>query len=277
MIWFKSTLRQINMDFKGKTVWITGASSGIGEALAWEFARHGADLVLSSRNTEKLNQLAKGLSDQFQTTADVISLDLGHHDTILKAVEQFKSRHQKIDILVNNAGISQRSLLMETSVEVDRKIFEVNFFGTITLTKSVLPMMIEAGGGHIVVMSSVVGKFGMTLRSAYSASKHALHGFFETLRCELSKQNIKVTIICPGRIRTNISVNAVTRDGSLYGRMDEGQARGFSPEKFARRVVRAIQRNRKEVATGGKEILMIYIRRFFPWLYYILSTRVKPT
>lgn len=265
------------MNFKGRTVWITGASSGIGEALAWEFARLGADLVLSSRNTEKLNVLAKELSQQFQISPDVISLDLSNNATVLQAVDQFRNRHQKIDILINNAGVSQRSLVIETPVEVDRKVFEVNFFGTITLTKGVLPMMIEAGGGHIVVMSSVVGKFGMTLRSAYSASKHALHGFFETLRCELSAKHIKVTIICPGRIRTNISVNAVTKDGSDYGKMDEGQARGVSPEKFARRVVRAILRNKKEVATGGKEILMIYIRRFLPWLYYILATRVKPT
>ncbi len=265
------------MDFKGRIVWITGASSGIGEALAWEFARLGADLVLSSRNTEKLSGLAKELSKRFQITPDVIPLDLSNNETVLKAIEQFINRHQKIDILVNNAGISQRSLVIETPVEVDRKVFEVNFFGTITLTKGVLPMMLEAGAGHIVVMSSVVGKFGMTFRSAYSASKHALHGFFETLRCELSGENIKVTIICPGRIRTNISVNAVTKDGSDYGKMDTGQAKGVSPEKFARRVVRAIHRNRKEVATGGKEILMIYIRRFLPWLYYILSTRVKPT
>src|SRR4030042_617547 len=133
-------------------------------------------MVLSSRNTEKLNRLAKELSDQYQVITDVIPLDLGKNETITGAVEQFKSRHQKIDILVNNGGISQRSLLIETPVEVDRKVLEVNFFGTITLTKGILPMMIEAGGGHIVVMSSVVGKFGMTLRSAYSASKHAQIG-----------------------------------------------------------------------------------------------------
>ncbi|MBN2215475.1 MAG: SDR family oxidoreductase [Bacteroidales bacterium] len=265
------------MNFKGRTVWITGASSGIGEALAWELGRLGSDLVLSSRNTEKLNRLAKAISEKYQINTDVIFLDLGNNATIPEAIEQFSDRHQKIDILVNNAGISQRSLLIETPVEVDRQVFEVNFFGTITLTKGLLPMMIKAGGGHIVVMSSVVGKFGISLRSAYSASKHALHGFFETLRCELSDKNIKVTIICPGRIRTSISVNAVTKDGSNYGRMDEGQAKGVSPEKFARRVVKAIHRNRKEVATGGKEILMIYIRRFLPWLYYILASRVKPT
>jgi dehydrogenase/reductase SDR family protein 7B len=265
------------MNFFHKTVWITGASSGIGEALAWEFARQGADVVLSSRNTEKLNQLAGKLSGQFNIKTDVIPVDLGDNNSVLKGIESFKKRHPKIDILVNNAGISQRSLLIETPVEVDRKVLEVNFFGTITLTKGILPMMIEAGGGHIVVMSSVVGKFGITLRSAYSASKHALHGFFETLRCELSDRNIKVTIMCPGRIRTNISVNAITKEGGLYGKMDEGQAKGLSAEIFARRVIRAVRKNRKEVATGGKEILMIYIHRFIPWLYYRLASKVKPT
>ncbi len=265
------------MNFVHKTIWITGASSGIGEALSWEFARLGADVVLSSRNIEKLDQLARELSKQFSVQTDVIQVDLGDNHSVLRAVEAFKKRHPKIDILVNNAGISQRSLVIETPVEVDRKVMEINFFGTITLTKGILPMMIEAGRGHIVVMSSVVGKFGITLRSAYAASKHALHGFFETLRCELSDRNIRVTIICPGRIRTNVSVNAITKDGSLYNRMDEGQAKGLSPEIFAGRVIKAIRRNRKEVATGGKEILMIYIRRFLPWLYYRLASRVKPT
>jgi short-subunit dehydrogenase len=265
------------MNFIQKTVWITGASSGIGEALAWEFARLGADVVLSSRNIEKLEQLAKGISEKCKVKADAIPLDLGDNSSVLKAVETFKKRHPRIDILVNNAGISQRSLVIETPVEIDRKVFEINFFGTITLTKGILAMMIEAGGGHIVVMSSVVGKFGIMLRSAYSASKHALHGFFETLRCELSDKNIRVTIMCPGRIHTKISVNAITKDGSLYHNMDEGQAKGMSPESFARRVIRAVKKNRKEVATGGKEVIMIYIRRFLPWLYYILSSRVKPT
>ncbi len=265
------------MNFDHKTVWITGASSGIGEALSREFARLGADIVLSSRNREKLEQLAGELSAEFNIDADVITLDLGDNSSVLKAVETFKNRHSRIDILINNAGISQRSLLIETPVEIDRKVFEINFFGTITLTKGILPMMIDAGGGHLVVMSSVVGKFGITLRSAYSASKHALHGFFETLRCELTDRNIRVTIICPGRIRTNVSLNAITGDGSQYNKMDEGQAKGLSPDIFARRVIKAIKRNRKEVATGGKEILMIYIRRFLPWLYYILASRVKPT
>lgn len=265
------------MNFEDKIVWITGASSGIGEALAWEFARLGAHVVLSSRNIHKLKELAENIKNRYSVTTEVIPVDFADKDKVLQAIEEFKKRYNKIDILVNNAGISQRSLLIETPLEIDRKIFEINYFGTITITKGILPLMLASGGGHIVVMSSVVGKFGFSLRSSYSASKHALHGFFETLRCELSDKNIKVTIICPGRIHTNISINAITSDGSSYDKMDEGQSKGIPATVFAKKVVRAMKRNRKEVASGGKEILMIYIRRFFPWLYYILASRIKPT
>lgn len=274
---FQSTIRPTNMNFEDKIVWITGASSGIGEALAWEFARLGAHVVLSSRNIHKLKELAENIKNRYSVTTEVIPVDFADKDKVLQAIEEFKKRYNKIDILVNNAGISQRSLLIETPLEIDRKIFEINYFGTITITKGILPLMLASGGGHIVVMSSVVGKFGFSLRSSYSASKHALHGFFETLRCELSDKNIKVTIICPGRIHTNISINAITSDGSSYDKMDEGQSKGIPATVFAKKVVRAMKRNRKEVASGGKEILMIYIRRFFPWLYYILASRIKPT
>ena len=265
------------MRFREKLVWITGASSGIGEALAREFAKQGANLILSSRNIEKLTTLSEELSKTNMVRAEIVPLDLDDNNSIISAVDQVKRKFDKVDILVNNAGISQRSFVIETPVEIDRKIFETNYFGTITLTKALLPYMIQSGGGHIVVMSSVVGKFGILLRSAYSASKHALHGFFETLRCELSDKNIKVTIVCPGRILTNISVNAITKDGSLYGKMDEGQAKGVSASRMAKRILRAVRKNRKEIISGGIEIVMVYIHRFLPWLYYILSSRVKPT
>ncbi len=265
------------MKFRDKTVWITGASSGIGEALSIKFAEAGANIILSSRNTEKLNILAEEISQKYMVITEVIPLDLTDSESITRAVEHVKNKFNRVDILVNNAGISQRSLVIETPVEIDRKIFEINYFGTITLTKALLPLMIKSGGGHIVVMSSVVGKFGISLRSAYSASKHALHGFFETLRCELNDKNIKVTIVCPGRILTNISLNAVTKDGSLYGKMDKGQAQGLAAEVMANRILRAVRKNRKELISGGKEIIMVYIHRFLPWLYYNLSSRVKPT
>jgi len=265
------------LNFKGRTIWITGASSGIGEALAGEFARLGADLILSARNSEKLGLIASELILKHAVRVDVIPVDLSDNSSVDEAIRRVKEMHEKIDFLVNNAGISQRSYVIETPVDVDRKIFEINFFGTITITKALVPLMIQSGGGHIVVMSSIVGKFGIPLRSSYSASKHALHGFFDTLRSELKRKNIKITIICPGRIATDISVHAITKDGSNYGIMDEGQAHGVPVDVFVRRVIRAIRKNRRETVIGGLEITMVYIRRFFPWLYYILASRVKPT
>ncbi|MFO7658614.1 MAG: SDR family oxidoreductase [Bacteroidales bacterium] len=265
------------MKFKDKIVWITGASSGIGEALALEFARQGARVVLSARNAEKLAKLVDEISTIGTSMPQVVPFDLENSESIVNAVTNVINRCTKVDILVNNAGISQRSLVVETPVEIDRKVFEINFFGAVTLTKALLPYMIASGGGQIAVMSSVVGKFGFPLRSAYAASKHALHGFFDTLRSELYLKNIKVTIICPGRILTNVSINAITKDGTAYGKMDEGQAKGLPADVFARRVLRALRKGRKEIVTGGKEVLMVYIRRFLPWLYYILASKVKPT
>jgi dehydrogenase/reductase SDR family member 7B len=265
------------LEFKGKTAWITGASSGIGEALAFELARLGSHLILSSRNKEKLDFLAKEITAKFLVDCEVVPVDLEENSSILQAVEKVKNLNRKIDILINNAGMSQRSLILETPVEIERKVFELNYFGTITLTKLILPVMIDWGGGLIVVMSSVVGKFGFPLRSAYSASKHALHGFFETLRSELYDKNIRVSIICPGRIATNVSLNAITKDGTSYGKMDDGQAKGLPADKFAKRVVRTMKKERKESIMGGKEVILVYIRRFFPWIYYILARKVKPT
>jgi short-subunit dehydrogenase len=182
-----------------------------------------------------------------------------------------------VDILVNNAGVSQRSLAVDTDLSVDRSLFELNFFGAIGVTKTILPWMIGQGGGHIVVISSMAGKYGFKMRSAYSASKHALQGFFETLRAELYDKHIQVTLICPGRIKTNISVNSLMGDGKTYGIMDAGQENGVSVEKCARKIVRAIKHNRKEVFIGGPEFLLLLIKRTIPWLYYVIVNKVKST
>lgn len=265
------------MELKGKTAWITGASSGIGEALAFELARNGSNLILSARNKEKLDKLSSEITGKYHINCLVIPLDLTKNEDIKHAIAEIKQNIKKLDILVNNAGMSQRSLIIETPIEIERKVFELNYFGTIAITKGILPFMINSGGGLIVVMSSVVGKFGFPLRSAYSASKHALHGFFETLRSELYDKNVRVSIICPGRIATNVSVNAITKDGTSYGKMDEGQANGLPSEKFAKRIIKVIRKEKKESAMGGKEIILVFIRRFFPCLFYILARKVKPT
>jgi short-subunit dehydrogenase len=167
-------------------------------------------------------------------------------------------------------------LVSETPLFIDRKIFEINYFGAVALTKAVLPGMIKNGGGHISATSSLVGKFGFPYRSAYSASKQALHGFFESLRAENIKNNIKVSIVIPGRVKTNISVNAIDKDGKKHGKMDEGQDSGITAEKAAKIICRNLKRNKKEILVGGKELIMIHIRRFLPRLYYFLSSRIKP-
>ncbi len=264
-------------DFSNKTVWITGASSGIGEALASEYINRGAKIIISSPEVDKLYALSDNFNSLRPGSSKVVPLDLTKSDKIPGIVEKVIEQAGRIDILINSAGISQRSYVIETPVEIDRKVFEINYFGAVILTKSILPHMISTGGGTIAVISSIVGKFGFPLRSAYSASKHALHGFFETLRAELKKDNINITIICPGRVQTNISVNAITKDGKPYGIMDKGQSKGISAEKCARKIVRAINKNRKEVYIGGSELIMPYLKKYFPGLFYLLLSKIKPT
>ncbi|MBN2347654.1 MAG: SDR family oxidoreductase [Bacteroidales bacterium] len=264
------------MNFNNKIIWITGASSGIGRALAIKFAKQGASLILSSRDETKLAAV-KNECDAYTNNCAIFSIDLSNEENIIETADKVLKNYNRIDYLINNGGISQRSYTIETPVDVDRKIMETNYFGAVTLTKAVLPRMIEQGGGHIAAVTSVVGKFGFPLRSAYSASKHALHGFFDTVRAELKNQNITVTLIVPGRIVTDISINAINKEGKKYGLMDQGQAAGMPADVCARKIVRALAKKKKEFLVGGKEVIMVHIRRFLPRLYYKLASRLKAT
>lgn len=263
------------MKFTGKNIWITGASSGIGEAVALEISKHKASLILSGRNVPALNEVADQCNKNGSST-QVIPFDLADEKSVLEAANKVLSQKIKIDALYQFGGISQRSFVDETPLEVDRKIFEVNFFGTVALTKVILPWMIKNGGGQIAVTSSIVGKFGFPYRSAYSAAKHALHGFFESLRAENINNNIFVSVIVPGRIRTKISVNALNKTGMPHDQMDVGLNKGKSAEWSARKICFNLQKERKEILVGGTELIMVYIRRFFPRLYYYMASRVKP-
>lgn len=263
------------MDFIGKTIWITGASSGIGKAVAIELSVNSTHLILSGRKEEALNKVAT-ICQENGSSVKVVPFDLSDEKSIEQAAKSVLDAETKVDCLFHFGGISQRSFVSETPLFVDRKIFEVNFFGTIALTKAVLPSMIKNGGGQIAVTSSIVGKFGFPYRSSYSASKHALHGFFESLRAENIKNNIRVSIIIPGRIKTNISVNAIDKEGNNHSKMDEGQDYGKSVDATAKVICKKLQREKKEILVGGKELLMVYIRRFLPSLYYYLASRVKP-
>ena len=250
--------------YHNKVVWITGASSGIGEALAKEFAKEGAILVLAARNVEKLNLLKAALPNAELHT--VVSLDLTDLSNVMDTVDSIIARTGRVDILVNNGGISQRSFVGETPLEVDRKIMEVNFFGAVGLTKALLPSLREVKG-QIVVISSISGKFGFFLRSAYAASKHALHGFFESLALEEASHGITVTMVCPGKIKTPISLSALNAQGERHNAMDQNQETGMPAEDCARRIVQAARKNRPEVFIGKKEILAVYLKRYVPWLF----------
>lgn len=262
--------------YTGKVVWITGASSGIGEALAYELARRGAKLVVSARRADQLERVRAQCEQPDEHM--VLPLDLTDSGSLAAAAAKVVERYGQIDVLLNNGGISQRGTASETLIDVDRRIMEVNYMGTIGLTKAVLPRMLERGAGQIIVISSVAGKIGTPLRSAYSASKHALHGFFDSLRAEVHDRGVRVTVICPGFVRTEITVHSLRGDGSLYEQMGDAQAKAMSAELFAQRAADAIARERAEVFIGGgKELFATQLFRFFPRAYNYLVRRVKVT
>lgn len=263
------------MNLKGKTIWVTGATSGIGEGVAYELAKCQTRLILSGRNKASLDKVAKHCEELGATTR-IEPFDLAIQGTIESAVQRVLADGEKVFGLFNFGGISQRSFVLDTPVEIDRIVMETNFFGTVVLTKGLLPQMVKNGGGVIVATSSIVGKFGFPYRSAYSASKHALHGFFESLRAENTRNNIQVTMLLPGRVATNVSMNAITNTGERYGKMDKGQAGGMSVERSAKIICKGVRRGKKEVLYGGISTIMVHIRRWFPRLYYFLSSRVEP-
>ena len=254
----------------GKIIWITGAGSGIGKALALAYNENGNTLILSGRKKAQLEEVASLL-----TNAYVLPLDVVDEQAIEAAVEEVSTKFGKVDILINNAGVSQRALVTETSNDVGRKLMEVNFFGSVHLTKAVLPLMLETGTGNIVGMSSAAGKFGFPLRSYYAASKHALHGWYEALGLELKDTDIHTTVVCPGRIKTDISKNALKGDGAAHAQMDPGQANGVDVTRCAAKIKRAIARNKAEIYIGGGEILLIYIKRYIPALFRYIAQRVS--
>jgi len=262
--------------FKGKTIWITGASSGIGEAIAKDFSTLGANLILSARRKPELERVAASCTGE-SSRIRILTLDLAHPESFSQKTKEAISFFDGIDILINNGGISQRSLILETNMESIRQIMDVNFFGTVALTKAVLPHMIDRNEGYIVVVSSVMGKIGTKYRSAYAASKHALQGWFDCLRQEMYEHNIDVTLVCPGYVRTNITINALTGDGSSFGKMGEAHTNALSAEEFSNRLIPKLRKRQPEIYIGGKEILTVYLKRWFPGLLNRLLRNVKVT
>ena len=261
--------------FRNKVVWVTGASSGIGEATAYRFAREGARLIVTALEADLLDNVVDRCKQLGAPDAVALPFDLSQTDALETLAERAWTAFDGIDVFYNNTGISQRGTTVETDMAVIRKVMDIDFYAPVVLTKCILPRMIERGGGQLAVTTSIAGRFGFPMRCAYSSAKHALYGFFETVQAENYENNIRVTIVCPGRVRTNISLHALEKDGRQHGKMDAGQAGGISPERAARIIVRAIRRRRREVLVGGKELAMAYIKRFFPGLCARLARSIK--
>lgn len=265
---------------KGKVIWLTGASSGIGEALVYALAKENVKLILSARRTEELERVKGNCPSHLQADIRILPLDLAQASTLSLTVEAAIQLFGHVDILINNGGISQRSLAKDTSLDVDRRIMEVDYFGAIALTKGLLPHFLHRKSGHFVTISSVMGKFGAPYRTGYAAAKHALHGFFDALRAELWKDcpDIYVTLITPGWIQTNLTLNAVTGDGSQHNKMGPSTASGLSPEDFSMQLIQVINKRKNEAYIGrSKEKLAIYIKRFFPGLLAKIVRKAKTT
>lgn len=259
------------------TVWITGASSGIGEACALRYASEGAALLLTSSSRERLEGVAARCREAGAKDVILLPYDLRNPDGIPALCWEAWERSDGIDILFLNAGVSQRTTVEDTSMEMVRELMEINYFAPAAMAKEVLPRMVARGGGHIAVTTSIAGRFGFPLRCGYSSSKFALYGFFETLQAEYYDKGIRVTLVCPGRVRTNISFYALDKGGERHGRLDPGQEGGITPEKAAKIIEKAIRRGRREVLVGGKELVMVWIKRLFPRLCARLSRRIRPT
>ncbi|MFZ9046894.1 MAG: SDR family NAD(P)-dependent oxidoreductase [Cyclobacteriaceae bacterium] len=257
-------------------IWITGASSGIGEAITNKVVAKGAKVIISARRKEELERVKN--ASMYPENISILRLDLADADALPLKAKEAESIHGKIDVLINNGGISQRDKAINTSLEVDRRLMEINYFGTIALSKALTPKMIELGKGHHVVITSAVGIISTPLRSSYAASKHALHGFYDAFRAEHHSDGLKVTIALPGFIRTNISINALTGNGSQQGTMDHAQANGMTADECASQIIKAVEKESEEIYIGGlKEVAGIYLKRFLPGLFSRIVRKMAVT
>lgn len=261
------------MVLNDKVVWITGASSGIGEGLAYELAKKNCKLILSARNVTELERVKQNCN---HTTA-ILPFDLSDFGKTNENVKNAISIFGKVDVLILNGGISQRSLIIETDFGVDKKLIEVDYLANVALAKAILPHFIQNKSGHFTVVTSLMGKFGSPYRSGYCGAKHALHGFFDVMRMEHEKDGVNVTMICPGFIQTNVAKNALTADGSKQNTDDEATKNGLPVSEFSQRMIKAIEKRKFEAYIGRKEVLGIYLKRFFPKLlhYFVLKSKVR--
>ncbi len=258
------------MHFKEKVIWITGASSGIGKALAGMLAQQKAKLILTARNLESLEKVQKQCAAF--TTCNILPADLVSDD-LEKLSNQALAIYKHIDIFINCAGVSQRSLSKDTDMKVYRQLMEINFFAPVHITKALLPHFEKNKTGHVIVLSSMAGLMGFPMRTGYSAAKHALKGFFETLQTEHSIPNFHITIVSPGRINTPISLSAVQGDGTPHNKMDDGQLNGIPVEQCATKILKAIEQNKKHIIIAKEERILWWFWKNFRFLYYSIARK----
>ena len=250
-----------------QVVWITGASSGIGEALAYAFAKRNVNLVLSARRTEELERVKKACNMPDEKIM-LLPMDVSKYEEAETKVSEVLVRFGQVDILINNAGLSHWSKIKDMTMDVLKQIMDTNFMGGVALTKALLPSMLLSKAGKIVVVSSILGKIVTHKQAAYNASKHALHGFYDTLRAEYASDGIKVLLVCPGFVNTNVAKNSLNRDGQPIGKNNKMIENGLDPNYVAEQIIRAIELNKEEIIlAGSKEKFGVVLKRFFPKLF----------
>jgi len=263
--------------YKNKVVWITGASSGIGEALTLAFAAEGAKVVLSARRQEELQRVADRCVKEAGANKDdllVLPLDVTDFESLADKAAQVTGKFSKIDLLINNAGVSQRSAVVDTDLTVYQRLLDVDVLGQIALTKAVLPDMLKRGSGHLAVTSSIAGRVGARKRSGYCAAKYAITGFFDSMRTEVEDEGVNVTTIFPGYINTPVSDNALRGDGSAYGKRDKTTAGGMSAEDCAQIIMKGLSKGKREIYVGsGTEMYAPLLKRLSPELAFWVTKK----
>ncbi len=259
------------MHFRDKVVWITGASSGIGKSLALQLAKKNVILILTARNLENLQIVKNEIAQISKSTCHILPFDLMNVENLSELVQSAFALEGRINCSIMSAGISQRSVVADTQINVYRQLMEINYFAPVAIIKNLLPIYDKQNGGNITVLSSVAGLFGFPLRAGYSAAKHALTGFAETLQCELYKSKIVVTIVYPGRIDTNISRNAVDGKGNKLGISDENNTVGMNVEDCASRIISAIEGDKRSIIIAKSELLLYKVWWYWRSLFYKIA------
>jgi len=255
--------REIMSDHQGQTAWITGASSGIGAALAKAWLADGGNCILSGRNVEALKAVAA--EAEADNRALILPFEVTDFAVLGGVVEQATGWKGQVDVLVNNAGVSQRSLAIDTQLSVYEDVIGIDLMAPIALTQALLPHMTQRGSGKLVMISSVAGKVGVPMRTAYCAAKFGLIGYADSLRAEVAGMGLSVLGVAPGSVRTNVSRNALTADGSVRGVSDPAIENGIDPDQVARQIWEALDAGQREIAIAeGIEAQMVAMKSAEP-------------